>query len=348
MQDEKRKAVLHVLPTPFAIFQREKFDVVLMEDETVEQLARRICPKVKFNHFSIRTRHVKPDAVVKDGDEVIAWAVPEDPATIGSAIIQGAAYVYNAIVAASPYILGTMQFAAFGYSIYSYVQTRKLAKGAKKSSYGKEVDDASDTNYGWDFDASNPVTEGSPLPVIYGKRQVIPPIIQQRSTITNLSNKEFLEVIVGVAQGGAGFADTITFPADEHGDVDILLNHASWKNYISKTQFSDDSSENINRINSGISVLNGVYYENGTLTQYGGAYDLSNLCDGDTSTRAGGLAESQKYDSRNSPGFSGTKGNKYTRNFILFLEIPVKLKKFVFLSAGRRLRSTFMLVILQT
>ena len=84
MQDEKRKAVLHVLPTPFAIFQRQKFDVVLQDGETVEQLAGRIYPKVKFNHFAIRTKHVKPDAVVKDGDEVIAWSVPEDPATIGA------------------------------------------------------------------------------------------------------------------------------------------------------------------------------------------------------------------------------------------------------------------------
>lgn len=333
MQDEKRKAVLHVLPTPFAIFQREKFDVVLQDGETVEQLARRVYPKVKFNHFAIRTKHVKPDAVVKDGDEVIAWAVPGDPATITWASIYAAMEIIGKTIATVAYI------GSIVYSVYSFVQSRKLAKAAKNTTYGKEVSDASDTNYGWDFDASNPVTEGSPLPVLYGKRRVIPPVIQQRTTVSDLSNKEFLEVIVGVAQGGAGFADTITFPADEQGDVDILLNHASWKNYISKTQFSDDSSENINRINSGISVLNGVYYENGTLTQYGGAYDLSNLCDGDTSTRAGGLAESQKYDSRNSPGFSGTSGNKYTRNFYFVLGNKCKITEVRFFIS--RAKTTF-------
>ena len=321
MQDEKRKAVLHVFPTPFAIFQREKFDVVLQDGETVEQLARRVYPKVKFNHFAIRTKHVKPDAVVKDGDEVIAWAVPEGATAIGAALIAAAKAVTAAIAAASPYLAITGVI----YSVYSFVQARKLAKGAKNTTYGKEISDASDNNYGWDFDSSNAVTEGSPLPVLYGKRQVISPVIQQRVTVSELSGKEFFEMILGVAQGGAGFADTITFPADERGDVDILLNHASWKNYISKTQFSDDSSENINRMHSGISVLNGVYYENGTLTQYGMAQDLSNLCDGDTSTRARTLAESQKYDSRNSPGFSGTNGKKYTRNFYFVLADKCKI-----------------------
>ena len=80
MLDEKRKAVLHVLPTPFAIFQREKFDVVLQDGETVEQLAKRICPKAKFNNFAIRNKRVNPTAVVRDSDEVLAWSVPEGEA----------------------------------------------------------------------------------------------------------------------------------------------------------------------------------------------------------------------------------------------------------------------------
>lgn len=320
MLDEKR-AVLHVLPTPFAIFQREKFDVVLQDGETVEQLARRVYPKVKFNHFAIRTKHVKPDAVVKDGDEVIAWSVPRDPGTITLAMVLSAMEIIGKTIMTVAWI------GSIVYSVYSYVQSRKMAKAAKNTTYGKEVSDASDTNYGWDFDASNAIIEGSPLPVLYGKRQIIPPVIQQRTTVSDLSNKEFLEVIVGVSQGGAGFADTISYPLDAQGDIDILLNHASWKNYISKTQFSDDSSENINRINSGISVFNGVYYENGTLTQYGPAEDLSNLCDGDTSTRAKTLAKSQNYDSRNSPGKSGTGGSKYTRNFYFVLGNPCKIKE---------------------
>lgn len=331
MQDEKR-AVLHVLPTPFAIFRRDKFDVVLMEDETVEQLAKRISPKAKFNNFAIRNKRVNPTAVVRDGDEVLAWSVPE-----------GEAIAFFAAMGAELAIVGKalLTIAWIGsvvYSIYSFVQSRKLAKGAKNSSYGKPVEDTSDTNYGWDFDASNPVTEGAPLPVLYGKRQVIPPVIQQRITVTNTTKSEYLEMIVGVAQGGAGFADSISYPLNENGEIDILLNHTNWKNYISKTQFVDDSSETINRLTSSNTIYNGVYYENGTLSYYSPA-QTGNLTDGDTTTKATDLAESQSYDSRNSPGKSGTGGSKYTRNFYFVLTKKCKITEVRFFIS--RAKTTF-------
>ena len=329
MLDEKRKAVLHVFPTPFAIFQREKFDVVLQDGETVEQLAKRIYPKVKFNHFAIRTKHVKPDAVVKDGDEVIAWAVPEGEVVAAFAAIGAELAIVGKALLTIAWIGSVV------YSIYSFVQSRKLAKGAKNSSYGKPVEDTSDTNYGWDFDASNPVTEGAPLPVLYGKRQVIPPVIQQRITVTNTTKSEYLEMIVGVAQGGAGFADSISYPLNENGEIDILLNHTNWKNYISKTQFVDDSSETINRLTSSNTIYNGVYYENGTLSYYSPA-QTGNLTDGDTATKATNLAESQSYDSRNSPGKSGTGGSKYTRNFYFVLTKKCKITEVRFFISTRK------------
>ena len=329
MLDEKRKAVLHVLPTPFAIFQRDKFDVVLMEDETVEQLARRVYPKAKFNNFAIRNKRVNPTAVVKDGDEVIAWAVPEGEVVAAFAAIGAELAIVGKALLTIAWIGSVV------YSIYSFVQSRKLAKGAKNSSYGKPVEDTSDTNYGWDFDASNPVTEGAPLPVLYGKRQVIPPVIQQRITVTNTTKSEYLEMIVGVAQGGAGFADSISYPLNENGEIDILLNHTNWKNYISKTQFVDDSSETINRLTSSNTIYNGVYYENGTLSYYSPA-QTGNLTDGDTTTKATDLAESQSYDSRNSPGKSGTGGSKYTRNFYFVLTKKCKITEVRFFISTRK------------
>jgi len=329
---KNNKVTVYVFPTPFAIIQREVIEVEWQEGDTVEIVVGRAYKKAKMNCFARGAKVLQPDAKVNPGDNIMAWMVP-GAANITWASVMAVMKIVGKAIVTVAWIGSTV------YSVYSFVQARKLAKAAKNTTYGKEVSDASDTNYGWDFDASNAVTEGSPLPVLYGKRQVIPPVIQQRTTVSDLSNKEFLEVIVGVAQGGAGFADTISYPLDEQGDIDILLNHASWKNYVSKTQFIDDSSETINRVNSGISVLNGVYYENGTLTQYGMAQDLSNLTDGDTTTKAKSLAGSQKYDSRNSPGFSGTNGNKYTRNFYFVLGNPCKITEVRFYIS--RAKTTF-------
>ncbi len=316
---KNNKVTVYVFPTPFAIIQREVIVTEWQEGDTVEIVVSRAYPKAKMNCFARGAKVLQPDAKVNPGDNIMAWMVPGDPATITWASVMAVMEIVAKTIITAAWI------GSIVYSVYSFVQARKLAKAAKNTTYGKEVSDTSDTNYGWDFDSSNAVTEGSPLPVLYGKRRVIPPVIQQRATVSDLSNKEFLEVIVGVAQGGAGFADTISYPLDEQGDIDILLNHASWKNYVSKTQFVDDSSETINRVNSGISVYNGVYYENGTLNAYGPAEDLSNLKDGNITTRAKSLAGSQNYDSRNSPGFSGTKGTKYTRNFYLVLSNPCKI-----------------------
>ena len=219
-----------------------------------------------------------------------------------------------------------MTVASMGYSVFSYIQAKKAMKGAKNSRYAKEVEDTSEQNYGWDFDAANVATEGAPMPVLYGERQVIPPIIQRRSVVSPTSGKEFMEVLVGVCHGGAGFLDTVSFPPDADGDLDILLNHASWKHYISNEQFSSDASQEINRINASVTIYNGVYWTGSTLEAYAAAM-TSNLKDGDTTTKGTSLAASQSYDGRNSPAKSGKGGSKHTRNFYFVLPDPCQISR---------------------
>ena len=139
--------------------------------ETVEQLARRVYPKVKFNTLQSATKHVKPDAVVKgDGDEVIGMGLCRRDRVNNNYRVR---WCFRQCCK-------RLTIAWIGSIIHLFYLSKQenWQRGQKITSYGKEVG-RSDTNYGWDFDASNALRR-VPLPVLYGKRQVIPQVIQQR------------------------------------------------------------------------------------------------------------------------------------------------------------------------
>ncbi len=323
LTNEKRVTV-RALPTPFLPVAKKPVILSIDHEMTVGMACGKAFPGEGLNNFAVKAgdspaiRSAAED-VPCDGAEIYAWMVPEAEA---AAAIWAATVAF--VKAYGGYIAASMAVMSMGYSVYSYVQAKKAMKGAKNSRYGKEVEDTSEQNYGWDFDAANIATEGAPVPVLYGERYVIPPILQKRSVVSPVSGKEFMEVLLGVCQGGGGFLDEVSFPPDKDGDLDILLNHASWKHYISNEQFSSDASQEVNRINTSVTIYNGVYWTGNTLDAYATAM-TDNLKDGDTTTRATGLASSQKYDGRNSPSKSGKGGDKRTRNFYFVLPDPCQI-----------------------
>ena len=308
-------------PVPFAAAVRKDVTIPAVPGETAAAAVRRAFPEhaAAVNAYAVRLRFAAADDPVTPGDVVVGWALPKEAVT-GTAAWAAVVYVAKIIA-----VVGFV--ASIGFSVYSYMQSRRLMKSLRNSAYGKEVDDASDTNFGWDFDARNSASEGSPAPVLYGRRYVIPPVIQQRVTVSPISGAEFLEVITAVAQGGAGFADRVAFPNNEQGNVDILLNHANWANYISKEQYGNDSSEEINRLNSGVSVYNGVYWDGTTLISNAAAQNMQNLVDGDTSTRPTGLSSSQQYGYMNLPDPPAQRKTKHTRNFYFALPDVCKVSR---------------------
>ena len=320
MKNNRKAITVVYLPTPFQPVARKEATIDVDPRERIEDAVSRAFPGIHVNTFAVRGKILSAGDAAVMSDEWFVWVTPRDAITAIVAAVKGFWALYGGYIAAGFFA------ASIGYSVYSYLQAKKQMAAAKNAKYGKEVSDVSDENYGWDYDARNATSEGSPLPILYGERMVIPPIIQSRNIVSPLSGKEFMEAIFGVCQGGAGFADVVTYPTDTAGDLDVRLNHANWKNYISMTQFENDSSQAVNRINSGIAIYNGVYYQNGALQSYATA-NTTNLTDGNTTTYATGLADSQDYDSRNSPAKAGTGGDKYTRNFYFVLAEPCEINQ---------------------
>jgi hypothetical protein len=327
MNIKKQTIKICAFPTPFEIFHRQEKDIDFIAGETIQEAAKRAFPQFKLNTFARGIKRISASELVNPNDVIVCWSIPE------SGVDWAAVWAVTKVV--MKVIGAILSVAAIGYSVYSYMQSRKLMKSLKNTAYGKEVDDASDTNFGWNFDAQNAAAEGSPLPVLYGKRYVIPPVIQQRVVVSQISGAEYLEVITAVSQGGAGFVDSIAFPNNEQGDLDILLNHAHWSNYISKEQYSSDSSEEVNRLHSGINVYNGVYWDGSGLISSPTAYDLQNLVDGDTTTRARGLSGSQKYGYMNLPDPDKQRDTKHTRNFYFALDDVCKISRVRFFTSKK-------------
>ncbi len=295
------------LEMPLSPQWRKSIVIERKDNERVADIAARAFPGAGLTNYACGGRLVDGDSLAVAGSELFAWQTPKDPGTVALLILIGKILVV------------TLSVVSAAYSVYSYMRTKKQMKSAKNALFGKEVSDASAENFGWDYDSANAVSEGGPLPILYGTRQVICPIIQLHTFVSALTSVEYFEALLAVCQGGAGFEDRISFLSDEDGDADVLVNHASWKNYISSTQLANDSSLDKNRVTPATTVSAGAYWENNQWKAVGGA-DLTGLIDGDLSTRAKGMADSQKYDSRNSPAKTGTSGTKYTRNLLVTLD----------------------------
>lgn len=149
-----------------------------------------------------------------------AWKVPgADPGTW----LAVGAFVAKVIVAAA-----VSAAVSFGISAI-------MKKRLKTPKYSKQVDDLSDNQYGWDYDATNAVAEGSPVPVLYGERLVLPPVIQQHTITENSTGDSYLSCVFAVAERGAGFSDVITYGETDSGRLDARINHAEWENYLDES-----------------------------------------------------------------------------------------------------------------
>ena len=206
-------------------------------DETVADVARRCFPDFRANRFVINGEEVLDTDRVRDG-LLVVWCVPQDPTQIliGLAI--------TVILSAASYLI-----------------QKQMMKKAMKTKYGKDSEALSDTQYGWDYDAKNAVTEGSPVPVLYGKRMVTPPVAQSYSESVNLTGESFLYSTYALADGGAGFDDVITFPAGDDGSIYATIDHIPWRNFNNEPE---DASDRHNYLYRNTTIYRGAHFNTST------------------------------------------------------------------------------------
>ena len=192
---------------------------------TVRQVADSLCLYRNFTRFALDGIECPPDTPIGGASTAAAWETPgSDPATwafIGKLAVM---------------ILVSATASAVGY----FVNKRQLAKLGK---YKKSDQETSDTNYGWDYDASNAVQEGAPVPVLYGRRLVIPPVASQRVHDVNETRQSFLDCTYAVADGGAGFSDIITYEAEGDSRYFARIDHTPWEN-LNKGTTSSSAGDN--------------------------------------------------------------------------------------------------------
>lgn len=215
MQTRKIKVMARQLP--FDANWREERDIELPANVNTSILdAVKTCfPEHDFNCFAIDgARADSGDELLPDGDCVICcWCVPESMAAIGGFLLKmGAAFIAGMVIG----------------GLVSTLLSKKT-----KQKYAKQVMDVSDEQYGWDYDARNAVTEGAPIPVLYGRRLVLPPTIMHHVETDNVVSESYLSNIYAVCEGGGGFNDTIMFPAGSDGNIQAKINHAEWTSFLS-------------------------------------------------------------------------------------------------------------------
>jgi len=242
------------------------------EGLTVRRAAEEAFPGLKASAWATKGSLTDGDSPVVPGAEYYAWNLPADPGTIATLWAIAKIVMVVAAVASAAY------GAVMAYR--SNREAKKLKKAVRNSDYSKEVEDVSDASYGWDFDASNAKGQGAPLPVLYGERLALPPLVQVHTRKVG-SNQEYLELVAAVCQGGSGLADKVGVLADAAGEPDVRLNHSSWRNYILEAQYAADSSSTTNRLNTNTSVEESVYIDpdTGSLMAASNCDDLSNLFD---------------------------------------------------------------------
>lgn len=246
-------AITRVIPSR----EFETVEVEPLLDESVASLCSRVFPRFPATRYALDGKNCEPGTDARNGKVVICWNVP------GSGIEWGTLLIYT--------LVSTVVSTALSYAVNALT-----AKKAKKQKYNKQTEDLSDEQYGWNYDAANAVQEGAPVPVLYGRRMVLPPIIQQRTYTSNSSENSFAELVYAVADAGGGFDDVISYPVDDDGNVQALLGHTSWRNYNSAGTDGD-------------AVKN---YARGKTVYYNGDYNgstisgtaLSTLTDGNVST----------------------------------------------------------------
>jgi hypothetical protein len=247
---------------PFGFGHTELKGCVVVEGDTVEDAAIKAHGR-RFDRYMMDGRPCQGGAPMPRGlHSIRAWDVPGEAVTWASV----GSYIISALVAAAA-------SAAISVGV-SYLLKKKPQKA-----YGKEMNDVSDEQYGWDYDARNAVTEGAPVPVLYGERLLTPPVVMQKARTDNGTGDSTLEVIYAVADGGGGFSDMVEYPLDADGEVQAKINHASWRNYNSSYSGSSGGNGNLMRAN-GVGVEVGVNYN--PSTGAGGTVRPS-LTDGKTS-----------------------------------------------------------------
>lgn len=228
--------------------------------ERVASLCARAFPRFHATRYALDGRNCEPGSEASGGSVAVCWSVPQaDGGVLGVLAFVGKVLLASAISMALSYAVNAL-----------------TAKKAKKQKYNKQTEDLSDEQYGWNYDAANAVQEGAPIPVLYGRRMVLPPIIQQRTYTANRSELSFAELVYAVADAGGGFDDVVSYPVDSDGNIQALLDHTSWRNYNSAGT-------------GGVAVRN---YARGQTAYYNGDYNgsaisgtaISTLTDGSTST----------------------------------------------------------------
>ena len=310
---------------------RETRGVRWREGLTVRQATLEAFPGVRLGAWASGGLPVGGDAPAEMGETYLAWSAPGD-----------VMFWVNVV-------LLTVSIASAGFAIYSAIKSnreaKKLKKALRNSDYSKEVEDVSDSNYGWNYDAANTAAQGAPLPVLYGERLVIPPLIQVHRRAVG-SNQEYLEAVAGVCQGGAGLADRVAVLPDERGELDIRLDHSSWRNYILLEQYAADDSETTDRLSTATGVLSSVYWDPTSNTLKAASncdnlhllFDYSNLTTRPTASEGTFLYDDTgsaygRYTVPASAGLSGN-GSKYNYSVFITLDTPTRVREVDLLMTG--------------
>lgn len=204
--------------------------------ESIEESVRRAFPKLTAKCFSVDGGLVPRDYRITGKERIIdVWTPPTAPALALVTTFVASMVIGGAISA--------------------------LTRKKTRTKFKKQLEDVSDIQYGWDYDAKNAADEGAPVPVLYGTRMVTPPVIHRRNFTDEYGDSFFVSLFL-VADGGSGFGDNIFFPADENGRVVAKINHADWTNYVSDS-LSGGTTTSANRLFASGSPLANVYINYG-------------------------------------------------------------------------------------
>lgn len=223
---------------PITLRDRRVRRVQFAAGESVRDAFRRAFPGLNPTRFAVDGENVNSDCRLdKSPRRVLAWTPPGVPL----AIAMFTAFVVSAVI---------------GGAISS------LTRKKSRTRFKKQLEDVSDIQYGWDYDAKNAADEGAPIPVLYGTRIVTPPLIHRRSNVDEYGDAFYAAIFV-VADGGSGFGDKVSFPADVDGRVIAKIDHADWVNYISDS-LTAGTTTLTNRLYADSSPLANVYINYGT------------------------------------------------------------------------------------
>ena len=196
---------------------KERHRAYVAPTTTAKQVMDSLFLHRNFTRFALDGRECEGAAPIGDASVVSGWETPSDPSVLIGIVV-------------------TVILSAVGY----FVNRRQLTKMGR---YKKTDQETSETNYGWDYDAENAVQEGAPVPVLYGRRLVIPPVASQRIHDVNETGESFLDCTYAVADGGAGFSDIIRYIAEGDSRYYARIDHTPWEN-LNKGTVSSSPNDN--------------------------------------------------------------------------------------------------------